>query len=1222
MGLTRLAINRPVFILMLMCLFMGMGAMAYFSMRKEQNPDVQFGVISVTAVYPGAGPDEINTLVSRKIEEAVSGVAGLREVTSTSVEGLSSVVATFEVGSDMDVALNDVRAKVDAVVNELPRGIEKPVIDKFDSSSDPVMTLNLSSSRLNNQQLRDLADDKLKDRFARIAGVASVTVSGGAEREIQIQVKKDKLLAYGIGILDVQRAVSAATLNAPAGRAVSGGQEYTVRVLGEYGTIEEIENTPLSIRDQNRFGGKPTIVLLKDVATVLDTSKERRSWGRLDGSDSVSMSIQKAKQGNAIEIDKAANGVIAGIEQEFGVKMVKTFDQAKNIEESLLDLLIALFFGIFLVTMIVYIFLHNLRGTLIVGIAIPICILAAFVILWALGFTINNMSMLAMSLAVGVLVDDAIVVLENIYRHLRMGEDPKSAAINGRSEIGLAAIAITLADVVVFIPIAFMGGIVGQFFKPLGIGFAVTTLMSLFVSFTVTPMLASRWYREGEDVEHPTGGFAKWFEHRFERFANGYRRVLNWALHHRWFVFISGFVILISVFMMIAGSFMPTAEAVFDRQNSPPMALVNMAVMIGFAVFAANYWPAVLSKKGWFRLRLFGWLGLFALLLALPNTKELQSLAGMSPPMKMIVGFVAFWPIFGVVGFIANIFSPRAKARIVGYALLFGMVFPVAGWVGFKYAEWKEEEIFKFAFFPPSDGGSVSVGITLAPGSSLAETERVVKTVEDRIGGHPDVKYVRSTIGQSGGGFGGGSNSGTNYAQINVTLNDRVALLDSFMFWVKHEEKLRTRVDTSVAADLLERVGRIPGAELAVSAQGGTGFGAPIQMGFVADDRELLQKTVSEIEDRLEAGEIKGVISPEMSAKPGKPEIRAVPDRIRLADMGLTTSDLANSLRVMYEGNFDTKYRVSGREYDIRVMMDLADRNNPAIVEQVPITFVQGRPVFMSDVASLERGVSTDKIDRRNREEEIRLTANLLPGFAAGSVQAQIDAWMAKENLIPEGVRIKPLGQADVQNRERGFLFSALLMGLVLVYMLLASLYDNLLYPFIIQLAQPQAMVGALLALILTDKTLNIVGFVGIITLVGLVGKNAILLVDYTNTLRSRGKERLDALLEAGPIRLRPIMMTTLALILGMLPVALAIGRGSEFRETIGITIIGGIALSTLLTLLVIPCTYTIFDDFSMWLGRKIRGMMGTDRRQAYDDEDKGGPDVALPSVEQPISGS
>lgn len=1172
---------------MLMCLFMLMGAWAFNSMRKEQNPDVQFGVITVTAVYPGAGPEEVNTLVARKIEEGVSGVPGLREVTSTSVEGLATVLANFEVGTNMDVALNDVRAKVDSIVNELPRAVEKPVIDKFDSSSDPVVNLILSSGSMNNQQLRDFAEDKLKDRFARINGVASVSVYGGSEREIQIQINKDKLLAYGIGMGDVQRAIAGSTLNAPAGRAVSGGQEFGVRVLGEYRTIDDIRNTPLSIRDQQSFGGKPKVVLLKNIATVLDTSKERRGWSRLNGSDAVGMSIQKSKAGNAVEIDTAVDQAIKAIESEFGIKTIKTFNQAKQIRESLDDLLIALFFGIFLVTAIVYVFLHNLRGTLIVGIAIPICVLATFVALWALGFTINNMSMLALSLAVGVLVDDAIVVLENIYRHLRMGEDPKTAALNGRSEIGLAAIAITLADVVVFIPIAFMGGILGQFFKPLGIGFVVTTLMSLLVSFTVTPMLASRWYREGEDVEHPTAWFPRKFEEIFGRFTRLYERQLRWALNHRWFVFITGFVVLISVFMMIAGSFAPTADAVFQSTMGPFFA----AVVLGLAVFGINYWPNALSSRGWFRMRLFGAILCIALMFGAPMP--------MPPVFKVLVGYLMFWPLAGLVAVFANFFKTKAKLRIIGYAALFGLCFPVAGLVGMQYAHWKKEPIFKFAFFPPSDGGAVSIGITLPPGASLDKTEGTIESIENKIKDHPDVKYIRSTIGSSGGGWGGGGNSGTNYGQISVTLNERKSILDSIMFWKKPEEELRTRVDTAVAADMLERIGKVPGADITVSAQGGVGFGAPIQMGFASDDRELLAKTTAKIAKGLEEGAIEGVITPELSSKPGKPEIVAIPDRIRLADMGLTTTDLANALRIMYEGNFDTKYRVSGREYDIRVMMALADRNNPSIVDSVPITFVQGRPVFMSDVANLERGVSTDKIERRNREEEIRITANLLPGFAAGTVQRNIDQWLQKENMVPEGVRIKALGQADLQNREGIYLFIALFMGLLLVYMLLASLYDNLLYPFIIQLAQPQAMTGALLALILTDKTVNIVGFIGIIALVGLVGKNAILVVDYTNTLRARGKDRISALLEAGPTRLRPIMMTTLALILGMLPVALAIGRGSEFRETIGITIIGGIILSTLLTLLVIPCSYTIFDDFSQWISRKIRSYMSRERAEA-----------------------
>jgi HAE1 family hydrophobic/amphiphilic exporter-1 len=1120
MGLTKLAISRPVTMLMLMILATVLGITSYQGMRKEENPEVSFGVITVSAVYPGAGPDEVNTLVSRKIEEALSGIEGLREVTSTSQEGLSTVVAQFEVGTNMDEALNDARGKVDQIVAQLPQQVEKPTLSKFDSGSSPVLRLVLKSDTLTNQQLRDLADDKLKDRFARIKGVATADVSGGDVREIQVQVKKDRLLAYGIGINDVLNAVRASTLNVPSGRIVSGSQEYAVRVLGEFKTVAEIQNMVLSVEDRNSQGSKPVVVRLGDIADIEDSVTERRAYARLDGVDAVQMEIQKSRAGNAIEINHGADEVIKQIKSEYNIDTVKTFNQATTIEESLNDLSFALFFGIILVTAIVFMFLHNLRGTIIVAIAIPFCLCVTILVLRMLGFTINNMSMLALSLAIGVLVDDAIVVLENIFRHLRMGENPVEASINGRSEIGLAAIAITLADVVVFIPIAFMGGVVGQFFKPLGIGYAVCTLVSLFVSFTITPMLASRWYRPGENVEHFTKGFPLWFETQFHKFENLYRRTLEWALNHRWFVFISGFVALIGIFMMIGGSFAATLPA------------------------------AIMSTMGMIII-------------------------------STIIGFVVF---------VVNIFRGSVRPQRILAGLGFGLVFPLFAAVGFIFAQWKGEPIFKFAFFPPSDAGSVSVSITLPPGRNLSETQKVVEQVEQIVMKHPDVKYTVSAVGSKGGGGFAGTvaDSGTNYGEISATLNERIAIMDRLMFWVKHEEELRSRTDTAVAADILERLGKIPGAELVVSTSSGVGFGAPIQMSFSSEDRELLLETVLKIRKGLDEGAVKGVITPDISSRPGKPEIRAIPDRVRLADLGLSPADVANTMRLLYEGDDTTKFRVQGKEYDIRVMMDLDDRNNPQIVQQVPITFVQGNPVFLSQVANLNEGVGVDKINRRARTEEIQLSANLLPGYAAGTVQQEIDQWMAREKMIPEGVRITPLGQADVQAREGQYLGMALITGFFLVYMLLASLYENLLYPAIIQIAQPQAMVGALLALILTDKTLNIVGFIGIITLVGLVGKNAILLVDYTNTLRERGRNRHEALTEAGPTRLRPIMMTTLALILGMLPVALAIGRGSEFRETIGITIIGGITLSTFLTLLVIPCSYTIFDDMSMAFARAV----------------------------------
>jgi HAE1 family hydrophobic/amphiphilic exporter-1 len=883
-----------------------------------------------------------------------------------------------------------------------------------------------------------------------------------------------------------------------------------------------------TVKDPKNPQAKGRSVRLGDVANVLDTVQERTVYSRLDKNDSIVLAIQKSKDGNAVEITKGADAVITQIGQEFKddhITVVKTLEAAKQITESLDDMRFALMFGILLVTIIVYIFLHNFRGMMIVALAIPTSIFATFIALKAMGFTINNLSMLSLSLAIGVLVDDAIVVLENIYRHLKMGEDPREAALNGRSEIGLAAIAITLADVVVFLPIAFMGGIVGQFFKPLALGFVAATLFSLFVSFTLTPMLASRWYQRGEDLEHPTGRFAIWFEKGFSRLERAYRHALEWALSHRWFVFILGNAALFAVFMFIGGGF-----------------------------------------------------------------------AGAENPMKAIpVGmpllFVSI--ILGVITFVINMFRGRAHVKYIINGALFGLIFPAAALVGGVYGHWKGDALFKFAFLPSSDSGQVSVTVELPAGSNLAATEKVVRQVENRVEGNPDAKYVLSSIGTQGAGNGFGvPNTGSNYGQVLIALVDRKAFLDNFK---PTHEHLRTRSSESVAAELLQKIGRVPGAIINVSAGDAFGFGSAIQMSFRGDDHEKLLAVATKIRDMLKEGKltgVKGVINPDISSKPGRPEIVAVPDRARLADSGLDAATVGSALRTLYQGNDDAKFRVEGKEYVIRTMLDLKDRDNPDVIPTVPIKFSNGNPITLQTVTNLVPAPALDKIDRRDREEEVRVTADLLPGYAAGSVQATIDNALKNQHLVPEGVSYKPLGQADAQGREMIFMLTAFATGIILVYMLLASLYDNLLYPLVIQLAQPQAMTGALLALVLTDQQLNLVGFIGLVALVGLVGKNAILVVDYTNTLRERGRSRHDALVEAGPTRLRPILMTTLALIMGMLPVALAIGRGSEFRQTIGIIVIGGISLSTLLTLLVIPCSYTIFDDMSLQLAAGIRSLL------------------------------
>lgn len=1177
MNLTRTAITRPIFILMVVLAAVLMGNIAYRSMRLELNPEVTFPVVTVLTQYPGAGPEEVNTLVSKRIEDAVSGIANVREITSSSQEGFSTVVINFELGTNTDVAMNDVRSKVDGVVGQLPDDAERPTISKFDNSAQPVLNLAMSSSKLASRDLRDLIDQTLKDRFATIKGVASVNVQGGDVREIQIQLDKDKLLSYGLGIADVTRQITAGTQNVPGGRLTQGDQEYTVRVQGEWKTVDQIQNAILTVNDTNRASGTVS-VRLKDIATISDSVVERTAYSRLNGQDTVVLAIQKSREGNAVEITQAADKLIEQIKHDYpDLKIVKTLEQAKQIENSLEDVNFTLYFAILLVAATVYLFLHNFRGTLIVAIAIPVCISVAYVAMALAGFTVNNLTMLALILAVGVLVDDAIVVIENIYRHLKMGEDPREAALNGRGEIGLAALAITAADIVVFLPIAFMGGIVGQFFKPMALTYVFAVVVSLFVSFTVTPLLASRWYRKGEDMEHPTGRFAQWFERSFGKLEHGYGRVLEWSLNHRWFVFILGNSALVAIGMFIAGGFAGLSGSPFNAigKGAASWNLFGMAVVIGGITFVVNYlsnWDNRPAKWGL-------WGGLTVLCL-------IGTMSGKVPGPMVIVGpFILMIPIFLVM----NIFKPRSKVRFILNGAAFGLIFPAAALLGGFFGAWKQEAPFKFEFIPQSDNAQVSVNIKLPPGSSLAATQRVVERVESVMMADTNVKYVQSNIGTQGvGQFSGGGNSGSNYAQVSGTLWDKGAPFDKLP-WKHSKEPLRWVSDTSVAAQITAKLGHIPGAEVKVSAVNAQGFGSPIQISLRGENIQLLSKTASEIKDRLANGAIKGVINADVSTTPGKPELQAIPDRQRLADAGLTVSDVGSTMRTFYTGDDTAKFRVEGEEYDIRVQLSPKDRSNPNIVEQVPVAFKQGNPIYLQQVATIHQVPSVDKIDRRDRDQEIRITADLLPGYASGTVQGEIDKYIAQEKLIPNGVTSKPLGQADSQNRESGFLISAFLLGLVLVYMLLASLYDNLLYPFIIQLSQPQAITGALLALVLTDKSFSLIGFIGLVTLIGLVGKNAILLVDYTNTLRDRGRNRHDALVEAGPVRLRPIAMTTIALILGTLPIAMALGRGSEFRETIGIVIVGGISLSTILTLVVIPCSYTIFDDLSNYLGRTLR---------------------------------
>ncbi|MER3473523.1 MAG: hypothetical protein C4335_05700 [Armatimonadota bacterium] len=1121
MWLTSVAIRRPVFILMVFSALAVLGWTAASKMRVELNPNVDFPYVIVTTVYPGAGPREVETLISKPIEDVVNGINGVKNVTSVSQEGISVVAIEFNLGIDSGVAAADVREKVDAIRATLPRDALSPSISKFDINAFPVLYYGMSSDRPS-KQLRYIAEEIVSNRLARVPGVASVAVLGGDVREIRVEVDKARLDAYGLNIMQVVQALQTANLNVPSGRVEEKRHEYAVRVVGEFQNLDEIRNVRIPTTNRMNPIGVPNVIRLADVATVKDDIAERTEGARVNTKNTVAIIVTKATDANTVDVCNGVKREIAQIKKELpkDIEFVLTQDQSRFVLESLTDLRVALFLAIFLAVAVVYVFLHNLRGTFIVSLAIPTSIISTFLVMYGFGFTLNTMTMLALSLAVGILVDDSIVVLENIFRHLTGGEEPAEAAFNGRSEIGLAAITITLVDVVVFVPIAFMGGIVGQFFRSFGITVATATLFSLLVSFTLTPMLASRWFRAGEQVEAKRGLFAAFdrFYHALDRL---YRGILERALRRRWLVIGIGNALLLSILLIIAGSLV-------GRKFIPAAGFVA-----GFtAAFGLLFWLMALMWRS--------------------NRKPL---------------FVAGWGTFIMAG---AFFLSGLLGSAVGRPLL------------------------PFRFAPDQDQGLIQISVEMPAGTSLSATDRVLQRIEEAIYNTPsirrDVESIFTTLGNTSAGILGTGGRGAQYGEIQVTCVDKQSLgdrLTGWIPWVKHPY-LRTRSSTDIAEEIRRAVGSIPGAKIKVNALTGFrgGGGAPIQIELTGQDTDLLVRTAERV--MAVVSSLEGIVDPDISWKLGKPELQVRIDPDKAASVNMTVAQVASALRTYIEGNTDTKFREGGKEYNIRVQLTKAQRDDINTVQDLVIGYFNGRPVRLNDVATVEMTTGPTKIDRKNRQRLVTFTAFLKPGYAPGNMQLVIDDALARANLPPAGVRLQWAGELQRQAEEGAYLGQALLLAIVLVYMLMAALFESLLMPLTIMLSLPQAMIGALLGLILTGNSLNIVSMIGVIMLMGLVTKNAILLVDYTNTLRGRGLPRLQALLEAGPTRLRPILMTTFAMVFGMLPTALAIGRGSEFRAPLGIAVIGGLILSTLLTLVVIPCVYTVFDDLGNWIARTI----------------------------------
>jgi HAE1 family hydrophobic/amphiphilic exporter-1 len=1046
---------------MLVLAFVALGAISLAQLPAELNPQVDFGTVTINTTFTGTNPAEMETLITKPIEDSIAGVSGLKQISSISQLGVSIITCQFYIGTDMDTAEADVREKVDAVTALLPTGATAPSVSKRDTSAQPVMYIAMSGGQ-SSVQLRTLADNVITPLLEQAPDVAAITAFGGDQRQITVSTSRDRLNAYQITISQLATAIQNATNNVSAGYIQTSNAYQNIQFLGEFASVDEIKNLRLSFPNTTGTGSRS--VQLSDIATVKDTVVERTQSSTIDGKDTVTITVEKTSDGNTL---KACNGIrqqllLVQTQIPKDIHFTVTTDQSKNVHDNLNDVMVSLFLGAFLAIVIVYLFLHNFRATVIIAIAIPTCVIATFLPINALGFTLNTMTLLGLSLAIGVLIDDSIVVLENITRHLRMGEDPVTAAINGRTEIGLAALTLTAVDLVVFLPIAFMGGVIGEFFRSFGSSISIAVLCSLFVSFTLTPMLASRWFVKGESLESDgqgRRGFFAAFDRGYVKFEHNYQRFLGAILKGVW-----------------------------------------------------GPWIVVVSGN-----------------------------------LLLIVALILIFPRLG------------------------------------------------FRFAPGQDQNQVAVQIQCPAGSSLDYTTKITKEVERRIRAdsslNQSVQYLSTSVGRSQAA--GNAYTGTQYASINVSLYDKAAPLDLLIApFVHGGPPLRKETDVAVGLEIRKLVKNIPGAIIQASEVSGFGGGgAPLQINITGSNFNDLLNSANLIKDLV--SKWPGVYNTDLSFKASQPEVDIRLDRSRAADYGLTLQTISQAVSDAMEGNNNAKFRdpVDSEQYDILVQLDDADRNNVYNIGQIQVGFQNGNPITLSQVASISLGSGPTRVERLNRQRQISVTGYLLPGTQIGNVKYAVDPKiLAMQRAGKLGTNTYSWGgEAQSIGDEGGYLITALLLGIGLSYMLMAALFNNMVHPLTVMLTLPQALIGALTSLLCFGQPFSLIAAIGVIMLNGLAAKNAILLVDYTNTLRSRGYKRVDALLAAAPTRLRPILMTSIAIIGATAPTAFALGRGAGFRQPLGIVVVGGVVVSTVLTLVVIPCVYVLFDSFYEWCGRNRR---------------------------------
>ena len=1040
MFLSDVSIKRPVFATMMMLALVVLGVISYKRLAIDEYPDVTYPVISVNTSYPGASPDVMMRQVSKPMEEALNTVQGIKEINSTSSQGSSNVRVTFNLGVDIGVAQQDVQAKVSRIRRQLPPNIDEPIIQHFDPNDAPIMSIAMQSNERGIRALTDLADEIVSVRFEAIPGVGGVNINGGNRRQIQVQLDPSALRAYNVSPAQVMTALQRENQDVPAGRVTHGASEQLVSISGRITDPRAFADVAVAVRN-----GVP--VRLGDIAKVVDGAEERRSAAEIaergqQPADAVSLDVLKIAESNTVAVADSVRAVMASLQQVLpaDVKLTIIRDDSQKIRAALDDVQLTIILGAVLTIAIIYLFLNSWRSTVITGLTLPVSIISAFFIMWVFNFTLNTMTLLALSLAIGLLIDDAIVVRENIVRHLEMGKDHYKAAKEGTDEIGLAVAATSLAVVAVFFPVAFMGGMIGRIFLQFGVTVAFAVLVSLFVSFTLDPMLSSVWH--DPEVEHgeshgvlaagrkvnPIRRVAFAFNAWFERIADRYPSWLGWALRQR---------------LIVLGA---------------------------------------------------------------------------------------------------------ATASIVIALLLV----PKLG----------------FTWMPDADTGEMTVGFRIAPGSSLAATLGRGRAIAEFLRKQPGVAFTYLSVG---GGGGRGINNGNIYVRL-APKSERKSLF-------------------AIQADLRNELKNLPGVKPTIQGQQSIfgGRGQPIQIKVQGPEITRLKIEAARVLEAVRG--VPGVAEPNSSDEGTIPQLDVRVDRQEAWRSGLTINSIGTTLQPLFAGQRATRWEdPEGFEHDVMVMYPDSMRTSAADVAGIVIPSTAVNPAIgvpamipLAQVADVKSGAGPQQIDRRNLEQQVSINSGVLPGQGMGDVANLVKKAIADLGL-PPGYHIVFGG--DVQNLDetKGYVGEAIVLACIFIYLILASLFGSFFQPLAIMLALPLSFIGVALALLITKGNINVMTMIGVIMLMGLVTKNGILLIDFTNQERERGLSRSDALLSAARIRLRPIIMTTVAMIFGMIPLALALGEGSEQRAPMARAVIGGLITSTLLTLFVVPVVYTLLDDGVQWL--------------------------------------